>query len=117
MTTQLCMFERNFKKSTSNDKFSQEALVAKGEMQKQDAKKKSRAGTTCNYCGKKNHWVSECKKWIADGRPPKNKTANHSQNQANHKSFKAKIRAMQLRLKKVLFCQFQQKFSIPRSSL
>ena len=60
--------------------------MAKSETQKKIAKKKSRAGTTCNYCGKKNHWVSECRKWIANGQPPKNKTINDSQNQANHKN-------------------------------
>ena len=80
------MSERNAKKGTSNDKFSQEALVAKSETQKKDAKKKSKAGTTCNYCGEKNHWVSECRKWIADGQPPKNKTINDSQNKADHKN-------------------------------
>ena len=32
------------------------------------AKKKP---STCNYCGKGGHWVKECRKWIADGRPPK----------------------------------------------
>lgn len=86
LTNQLCMFERNFKKSTSNDKFSQEALVAKAEIKKQDMKKKSRAGSVCNYCGKKNHWVAECRQWIADGRPPKNKLPSEIYNNQNKKN-------------------------------
>lgn len=111
LTTQLCMFERNFKKSTNNDKFSQEALVAKGETQKQDAKKKSRAGTTCNYCGKKNHWVSECRKWIADGRPSKNKSVNDSQNQANHKNNQNKFQSNAVEVKEGLVLSFSEIFN------
>lgn len=84
MTAQLCMYERNFKKSGDN-KDDQEALVVKngnGRYEKQTKKEVKKQEGTCNYCYKKGHWVRNCRKWIADGRPPKSK--NHNTNVALH---------------------------------
>lgn len=85
LTNQLCMFERNFTKIES-EKTMSEALVVKTGTQKKDNsktipfKKQFKKNGTCNYCSLKGHWIRECKKWIADGRPPKNKTSSNSQN-------------------------------------
>lgn len=78
------MFERNFTKVES-EKTTSEALVVKTGTQKKDSsktipfKKQFKKNGTCNYCSLKGHWIRECKKWIADGRPPKNKTSSNSQ--------------------------------------
>ena len=75
LTTQLCMFERNFTKVEDNNRVIQEALLAKPERQTQEGKNKyrSKKNDTCNYCKRKGHWIKDCRKWIADGRPAKNK--------------------------------------------
>lgn len=86
LTMQLCMFERNFKTSSGSE-LVEEALTAKTYNRKQGSKLTSsktfsgREGC-CNYCKVKGHWVRECKKWIADGRPVKNKGASVNQNTA-----------------------------------
>lgn len=73
LTTQLCSHERELKKdsvpSIKNDE--QEALVT------QETKIKISKNSKCAYCHRKGHWVKTCKKWIADGRPPK-ASASHS---------------------------------------
>lgn len=87
LTMQLCMFERNFRKTDENNKIAQEALVVKSSKQPSQYNKenqnrfnnRSRKEDICNYCKKKGHWVKTCKKWIADGRPAKNKTAGNAQ--------------------------------------
>ncbi|GBM73100.1 hypothetical protein AVEN_198775-1 [Araneus ventricosus] len=73
LTNQLCMFERNFAKSETNDKNAQEALAATNQgKQKHNSKgpfqKQSRKGDTCNYRYKRGHWVKDCWKWISNGR-------------------------------------------------
>lgn len=89
LTMQLCMFERNFRKNVDSEKFAQEALVAKTDNKKQEGKFKSsnknlRKEDQCNYCKKKGHWVRDCKKWIADGRPAKSKVTSDAQSNALH---------------------------------
>lgn len=67
--SQLCMFERNFTKG--GEKVEQEALVAKSNADNVTRKKFVYKGN-CYYCKQPGHWIKRCKKWIADGRPPKN---------------------------------------------
>lgn len=71
LTTQLCTHERELKKDSKYmDEFDQEALIANSEVKrKTDASKKNYS--KCNYCHQKGHWVRTCRKWIADGKPPK----------------------------------------------
>ncbi|XP_044760209.1 uncharacterized protein LOC123317668 [Coccinella septempunctata] len=77
LVTQLCMYERNFRKTT--DSGSGEALFAKiDKTKKYQGFKKSKANDTCNYCKKKGHWVNTCKRWIADGRPSRTKDSPQS---------------------------------------
>ena len=87
LTMQLCMFERNFRRSEDTEKFVQEALVVKSDRQRQGSQTKtnnkwSRKEDKCNYCKKRGHWVRDCKKWISDGRPAKNKTEGDAQTSA-----------------------------------
>lgn len=69
LTTQLCAYERSLKKNIDEGESSNELLMVRGEKrnEKQSKKKKFK----CNYCGEGFHKVRSCKKWIADGRPPK----------------------------------------------
>ncbi|GFV78446.1 uncharacterized protein TNCV_1302981 [Trichonephila clavipes] len=83
LTVQLCMFERNFTKVEDSSKKVQEALIAtKSERPKQEGKykSKSRKEDSCNYCKRKGHWVKDCRKWISDGRPSKNKLSDTQSN-------------------------------------
>lgn len=80
LTTQLLIFERDLKKNENDDKFSQEALVVNSDKKKAGRVKKGTGkNDKCNYCKLKGHWVKDCKKWIADGRPPKRKTEDGAQ--------------------------------------
>lgn len=86
LTVQLCMFERNFKKNTESEKTDQEALVTDS-TKRQDSsvkvfKKHSKRNDTCNYCKKKGHWITDCRKWIADGKPAKENKINVNTNEA-----------------------------------
>lgn len=77
LTTQLCMFERNFMKNSNGDRTPKEALMVNVNKQKPGGKGKfvkndSRRGDTCNYCRRKGHWLKDCRKWISDGKPKKN---------------------------------------------
>ncbi|GFS70245.1 uncharacterized protein TNCV_1067371 [Trichonephila clavipes] len=83
LTVQLCMFERNFTKVEDSSKKAQEALIAtKSERPKQEGKykSKSRKEDSCNYCKRKGHWVKDCRKWISDRRPSKNKLSDTQSN-------------------------------------
>lgn len=64
LVTKLCMFERNFKGLPEAEK--PEALHSRG-----TPNPKKRKPGICNYCKKKGHWVRDCRKWIADGKPSK----------------------------------------------
>jgi transposase InsO family protein len=74
LTNQLCAYERALgtKEDESSD---QKALVVNSSKQASqqanvvDSKKKKKL--ICHYCKKPNHTVKVCRKWIADGRPPK----------------------------------------------
>lgn len=72
LTNQLCAYERAL--STKTESSAQEALVVDSSKQffhgtsTYSTKKKK---SFCNYCKKPNHTVKVCRKWIADGRPPK----------------------------------------------
>jgi transposase InsO family protein len=37
------------------------------------AYKGSTSKTPCHYCGKTGHWIKECRKWIGDGKPRRDK--------------------------------------------
>lgn len=84
LTMQLCMYERNFKSREDDNNLAQEALVARYDKKKQEVRPKS-SGTwnkkedTCNFCKKKGHWVRDCRKWIAEGRPTKGKMSSSNQ--------------------------------------
>lgn len=71
LTTQLCMYERNFAKTGRTHEADEEALMVKSGNRKNHWKSrwKSRKDDCCNYCKKKGHWVKDCRKWEADGRP------------------------------------------------
>jgi transposase InsO family protein len=73
LITQLCMYERNFRKTTESATGA--AFLVKSEKKKS---KKSKENDICNYCKKKGHWVKTCYKWIADGRPQKNAPQSNS---------------------------------------
>jgi hypothetical protein len=73
LITHLCMYERNFRKTTEGA--SGDAFFLKSEKKNS---KKSKEDDICNYCKKKGHCVKTCHKWIADGRPQKNAPKSNS---------------------------------------
>ncbi|XP_073822557.1 uncharacterized protein [Musca autumnalis] len=78
---QLCLYERNFKKPENVE--GQEALVINEKYSKSknvSAKKDS----ICHYCKKKGHWIKECRKWIADGKPSKSQPVKNHTHVALH---------------------------------
>ena len=68
LTTQLCAYERALSESGENN---MNALMVQN--RKNKFKKKYKFNK-CKYCGADGHIVKQCKKWIADGRPPKPST-------------------------------------------
>lgn len=93
MTNQLCMFERNFLRNRNEGKFesAQEALVAKVGLnrskftRKPDTKRKDlKENDTCNYCKLKGHWVKDCQRWVADGKPGKAGVNQNTFKQGKH---------------------------------
>lgn len=78
LCTQLIVYERNRSSSqqTSSESNDPEALLVRQNHQKSGNSGKSKqsskesTGNICHYCLKPGHWVRQCKKWIADGRPP-----------------------------------------------
>jgi transposase InsO family protein len=67
LTSHLCGFERALQ---SNNVHQQEALVSNfGTSVSADKKDRK---LKCNYCQAIGHRVRNCKKWIKDGKPPKN---------------------------------------------
>ncbi|GFT18462.1 integrase core domain protein [Trichonephila clavipes] len=75
------MFERNLTKVEDRSKKAKEALIAtKSERQEGKYKSKSRKEDSYNYCKRKGHWVKDCRKWISDGRPSKNKLSDTQSN-------------------------------------
>lgn len=74
LTTQLCTHERELRKDTNIIEISdQEALIANSDCKQKSFPSKN---NKCNYCHQRGHWVKSCKKWIADGRPPKPSGSN-----------------------------------------
>ncbi|GFU71413.1 integrase core domain protein [Trichonephila clavipes] len=82
LTVQLCMFERNFTKVGKTVAKAQEALIAtKSERPTQEGKYKSKSRKKIAAITKrKGHWVKDCRKWISDGRPSKNKLSDTQSN-------------------------------------
>lgn len=85
LTNQLCSYERAL--STKEDGSSmQEALVmdsSKPSTHQQGASTdstKKKKKFICNYCRKPNHTIKMCRKWIADGRPPKSSKTKSDSN-------------------------------------
>ncbi|GBP12333.1 Retrovirus-related Pol polyprotein from transposon TNT 1-94 [Eumeta japonica] len=67
---QLCLYERNLKRNVLIDSDNQEALVASNQrMLKAKKSFKTKSDDFCHYCKKKGHWLRECRKWLADGKP------------------------------------------------
>ena len=81
LTTQLCMYERNFARSSGSLRGNEEALTVKAEVNQSQwkSKRRSRKEDTCNYCKKKGHWVKDCRKWQADGKPGTRKVDGNNQ--------------------------------------
>ena len=88
LVTQLCAFEREMKTETTKAA-QQDALVANTTKQKYSSdrskafKYKKKQVGNCNYCHGAGHWVKQCSKWIADGRPAKNAAAPSSKTVMN----------------------------------
>ena len=87
LTTQLCAHEKLLSSREAERAAGNEALIVQakrfnsGKQQTPataNAKKNSTAKFSCNYCGKPNHYVRQCRKWIADGRPPKDSKPDDS---------------------------------------
>jgi len=78
LVMQLCYFERDLK-SSDVSRTNQEALLLKSaklqhqskpqnQPQKSKFQKKKVRGN-CHYCHEFGHWIKNCSKWIADGKP------------------------------------------------
>lgn len=78
LVTQLCVFEREINADKTLKSAQQDALVASTVKQRyssdkpKPSKNKKKVVGNCNYCHGPGHWVKQCSKWIADGRPAKN---------------------------------------------
>ena len=98
LVTQLCSFGRDIK-SGDVSRANQEALVLKSvkpqhQPQKPKVQKKTVKGN-CNYCHAPGHWVRNCAKWIADGKPRKNPvTTNTRENSGTSNVLTACAEAM-----------------------
>lgn len=73
LTNQLCAYEQALIKQSGSSV--QQALIADSSKQQfqgvsTDTRKKKKR-IICNYCKKSGHVIKVCRKWIADGRPPK----------------------------------------------
>lgn len=66
LCNQLTLHERNFVSVKGNSSEALPVTNAKKEFTKADKRK-----FKCHYCGQVGHFVRKCKKWIHDGRPPK----------------------------------------------
>lgn len=73
LTTQLCSHERELKKDSVQGTMTNEDQA----LALQETKFKINKNSKCAYCHLKGHWVKTCKKWIADGKPPKS-SSSHS---------------------------------------
>lgn len=72
LVVQLCAFERNFLKESSGSSVVHEALETKHIKKFSKGKKfKPKKNNRCNYCKVEGHWVYQCPRWIADGKPKK----------------------------------------------
>lgn len=85
LTMQLCMFERNSKSRNIGENLSQEALVVRATNSRKFRKSKSRSKKEdiCNYCKLKGHWLKDCYKWVADGKPSKESNQQSTSANAN----------------------------------
>ena len=81
LTTQLCMYGRNFARSSGSLRGNEEALTVKAEVNQSQwkSKRRSRKEDTCNYSKKKGHWVKDCRKWQADGKSGTRKVDGNNQ--------------------------------------
>ncbi|XP_073817619.1 uncharacterized protein [Musca autumnalis] len=78
---QLCLYERNFKKPENVE--GQEALVI-NEKYSKSKNVSTKKDSICHYCKKKGHWIKECRKWIADGKPFKSQPVKNHTHVALH---------------------------------
>lgn len=89
LSLQLTVFERNSIQSNKSESPDHEALynrpqsnrnnAVKEKQQKSSSESKQSNANVCNYCHKVGHWVRNCRKWIADGRPARNAGKNNHQ--------------------------------------
>lgn len=78
LVIQLCAYERNFLKVGSKNSVVQEALEIRHTSKKTQGKpfkNKIKKEDVCNYCKLKGHWIYQCPKWAADGKPKRSETA------------------------------------------
>lgn len=75
LMAQLCMFERNFRKPEVKKGVSEALVTSHSSKQRRKCStikwESNKKEDLCNYCKKKGHWVRNCSKWIADGKPKK----------------------------------------------
>lgn len=76
LTTQLCAHERALMNGSKENVGEASVLRIKDKSKQKFNKKK------CNYCKEGFHKVTSCKKWIADGKPPKPNPKQPSTNTA-----------------------------------
>ena len=81
LVMQLCTFERDMKSSDVHKASkNQEALAVKAMKSQYQSQRtkfvKTKVKGLCNYCHEPGHWVKNCSKWIADGKPKKNSMTN-----------------------------------------
>ncbi|KAF2902574.1 hypothetical protein ILUMI_03613 [Ignelater luminosus] len=78
LVIQLCAYGRNFLKVASSNSVVQEALQVKHTSKKTQGKpfkSKVKKGDVCNYCKLEGHWIYQCPKWTADGKPKRSESA------------------------------------------
>jgi len=90
---QLCSFERDMKSSDVHQgSKNQEALAVKAMKSQYQSQRtkfvKTKVKGLWNYCHEPGHWVKNCSKWIADGKPKRNSVTNDThQNSATNVFF------------------------------
>ncbi|KAF2904116.1 hypothetical protein ILUMI_02069 [Ignelater luminosus] len=78
LVIQLCAYEKTFLKVGSSNSVVQEALQVKHTSKKTQGKpfkSKVKKWDVCNYCKLEGHWIYQCPKWTADGKPKRSEPA------------------------------------------
>lgn len=69
LTNQLCAYEKALSSKGVKDK--PQEILALDSLKQKSKKLKQKKKLICNYCERPNHVIKNCRKWIADGKPPK----------------------------------------------